>query len=83
MKKRLIRIIKRKDVEETLSLSKLMLNDRKAISSGTPEGNESLRLREIDSTVSSWIAESRRNNQMETDATVRKMLKGENLFATS
>lgn len=82
MKKLIIKVIKRRDAEANATATSLasLIASPTSFAAREEAGAKLLR-RSIDSTVSSWITESRENIRIEKDAAVRKMLNGDMLLA--
>ena len=81
MKKTSIKIIKRKDVEATVSV-KIQSADKveQVVSVSKDKGERRLR-REIIETISNWIPERGKNNRAEEINAVRKFFASEHLLS--
>ncbi len=78
MKKTLIKVIKRKDVEATIE-SQSASQLPKAFLEGAEKAENRLR-QAMDTTVSTWVSESRRKNRADPSAAINKFFGNEILL---
>ena len=77
MKKLLIKIIKRKDVEAMANAKVQSAGEPKQTASGSEEKIERRSRREIVKVISNWIPERGKNNRVEEIAAVRRFFGSE------